>query len=764
MHRRLLLTLLFLALALISTPQPTQAHGYLIRVIPDNRAVLSRSPTRIQAWFSEGLEPRFSTITLTDERGGAIALEEAGVVPSNPSQLSARLPQPLPEGAYIINLRVAFASDGHIYNERLVFWVGTPDGELAVRGEGSLIDPLEAVWRAISVPPLYALFGGALLYVWVLLPAWHNPSYRAGRLPPRLMARLSLLGWLAAVTALFGTLLAVVQQSAALFGAPLAVVLRNDLWQTVLNDTAIGDTLRLRLLLIGALFALLYGVRYFTERLPDFVVALWVAIMGAAASALFTFSMSSHAVGSDLWAVPSVFVHWLHMLATGAWAGGLIGLAWLLPTALAPLETVQRRAALSAALRRFAGVGVAAVLILVTTGIYNSAIQIRQAEDYITTPYGVVLLAKYALVVPMLLLALYHHLIVGQDRLTHAIRQRAAAFAERLSAGLPHIARSIRLEALLGVLVLFATAILAANAPPLPTQRQDVPLLSVNGRLETLQATLSLDPGGVGGNTYEVTLRRGEQPLQGAQVSVRFAFPSLDRRARAIPLDDAGDGSYLSAGLELDRAGAWWALLDVRLPNAASESAPQRIALPIDVPEVAPALNLRQPSLLNVLSAFAVGAALIGLALPPIVRRVRQVHFTPEIAFIFIALLLVTIAFGIGGAFIVNEASQQTDRLRNPPPQIVNPTLPDAESLARGAAAYAQSCVACHGVRGEGDGARAAEFARMPRIRTLVETRRDEALFNAIRRGIGAMPALPLAEQTAWDIVNYLRAPAFLGR
>jgi mono/diheme cytochrome c family protein len=288
-----------------------------------------------------------------------------------------------------------------------------------------------------------------------------------------------------------------------------------------------------------------------------------------------------------------------------------------------------------------------------------------------------------------------------------------------------------------------------------------VPLLTARGSAGDLQATLTLDPGGVGGNTYELLLERNGEPLSDAQVSLRFAFPKLDRRARAIPLDDAGDGLYLSAGLELDRAGLWWAILDITLPEATE---PLRLALAFELPEVAPALNLRQPSLLNWLSALGVGAALIGLSLPPAIRRARRIHFTPEIAFIFVALLIVTILFSIGGAFVISEASAQTDRLRNPPPQIVNPILPDSESLARGAAAYAQHCSACHGQRGEGNGARAAEFARMPRIRTIVEARRDEALFNAIQRGIGAMPAVPLPEPTAWDVVNFLRSPAFLRR
>lgn len=128
----------------------------------------------------------------------------------------------------------------------------------------------------------------------------------------------------------------------------------------------------------------------------------------------------------------------------------------------------------------------------------------------------------------MLLLALYHHLIVGQDRLTVSIRQRYADWRARL----PQLPRSIRLEAALGVLVLIATAILASNAPPLPAQRESVPLLTARGNAGALSATLTFDPGGVGGNTYELLLKRDGEPVTGAQVQLRLAYPELDRRAR----------------------------------------------------------------------------------------------------------------------------------------------------------------------------------------------------------------------------------------
>src|SRR5258708_33602456 len=102
----------------------SQAHGYILRSIPENQAVLSRSPSRIQVWFTESLEPKFSDITLADQKGNVIPLTEAGVNPNAPSQISARLPANLPNGAYVATVRAAFASDGHVGADIVIFWVG----------------------------------------------------------------------------------------------------------------------------------------------------------------------------------------------------------------------------------------------------------------------------------------------------------------------------------------------------------------------------------------------------------------------------------------------------------------------------------------------------------------------------------------------------------------------------------------------------------------------------------------------------------------
>ena len=55
-----------LAALLLATP--TSAHGYIVRALPEDRAALERAPARLQYWFSESLEPAFSTLALRDPR------------------------------------------------------------------------------------------------------------------------------------------------------------------------------------------------------------------------------------------------------------------------------------------------------------------------------------------------------------------------------------------------------------------------------------------------------------------------------------------------------------------------------------------------------------------------------------------------------------------------------------------------------------------------------------------------------------------------
>src|SRR5215813_10598212 len=99
-----LITLLLLLLGI----SPVLAHGYILRAIPDDRAVLDYPPARIQYWFSEPLEKQFSDLTVRDQVGNVIAT--GGVSDTDNSLIMATLPRGLKDGAYVVDMRLAFAS------------------------------------------------------------------------------------------------------------------------------------------------------------------------------------------------------------------------------------------------------------------------------------------------------------------------------------------------------------------------------------------------------------------------------------------------------------------------------------------------------------------------------------------------------------------------------------------------------------------------------------------------------------------------------
>jgi putative copper resistance protein D len=89
----------------------------------------------------------------------------------------------------------------------------------------------------------------------------------------------------------------------------------------------------------------------------------------------------------------------LHLVAAGAWLGGLWPLGMMLASgALADEQT-------GALLMRFSGMGMLAVAVLVMSGLLNSWFLVGSLGVLVATPYGQILIAKLAVFTCMLMLA-----------------------------------------------------------------------------------------------------------------------------------------------------------------------------------------------------------------------------------------------------------------------------------------------------------------------------------------------------------------------
>jgi len=100
-----------LAALLIAASQLAHAHAYPTHQAPGAGSTVSTSQKDVAIDFDDGLEPAFSSITVTDAQGNAVTSGKAVVDPSNKKHMSVAL-NTLTPGDYTVAW-VAIASDGH---------------------------------------------------------------------------------------------------------------------------------------------------------------------------------------------------------------------------------------------------------------------------------------------------------------------------------------------------------------------------------------------------------------------------------------------------------------------------------------------------------------------------------------------------------------------------------------------------------------------------------------------------------------------------
>ena len=727
MKRLPLLFAILLLTTLLAPAQPASAHGYLVRSIPGDRATLERAPVRVQYWFSEGLEPDFSAITVRDAEGNTVAT--GGVDPDNNTLLSARLPTDLADGAYISDLRIAFASDGHVIVETRVFFVGEQVAGVAGSLSQDVAIPLEVLWRTALLASVTLLFGTFTLYSGVLVLAWGNPRYPAGQLAPRIMARLNALVVAALLLAFAANIAALLQQTMVFFGAPLDRVITQNLWNVVRIGSRFGDVWNARLLLL-ALAALLFGASlYLRSRQPETVRPFWVANTWVSALILGTVSVGSHAAGSPFWPWAAILADWAHLLAIGFWAGGLAALVFVLPAALGPLAGDARRTALLAVLRRFSPLAVASVVVVIGTGIYSSTTWVR-APGQVASSYGATLGLKLLLVVALLAVGAVHNAALNPQRYA-----RWSGLVGRFSG----FVTTLRLEVLLVLAVLAAAALLGATPPPRPADVDtQAAAPTVEGALGDYDVHVALTPGGPGVNSYDVVVTQGGAPADGLDVHLRFADPARDWRGPWHRAESAGDGLYVATGDDLNRTGVWWLLVAVNGVES---------AYTLDIEADVAALAAFQPTPVNGLALAGVLLALGFAAYPRARRFYGRLDLRPATVTVAFAAVVATVGIVIAAGIAMQAVDEQNQTLYNRPPVVINAVLPDAASVARGAALLAARC------DGWADSAGLTALAQnLPRLR-------DEELYAALALGWRNLPACDatLSDSERWDVVNAVR-------
>lgn len=726
------------------TSAGVKAHGYVVRAIPADRSALERPPTRLQYWFSEDLEPRFSEIKLRDQSGEVIA--RGAVDEANHALLTLRVPAGLPDGAYIVELRPAFASDGHVIAESRVFFVGEEVGGVTGRAADDRAIPLEVLWRAGLNLANFLFFGASLLYGVVLLPAWGNVRNPRAALPPRLMKTLRNCLIAGLMLAALANLIALLQQSMVFFNTDAAQVIQQNLWAVVLIGSRFGDVwiFRMILLLFGGV--LLLVAEYYRPLMPQLAEGIWRGMPWLGALFIGLTMATGHAAGSTLLPWLAIAVDWLHALAAAFWLGGALALTLLLGPALKPLDDERRRTAMRAVMLRFSRIVTPLVALIIVSGSYN-ALNFFVTPADLNTSYGRTLGLKLLMIAPPLLIGGWQH-VATRPQLGARLESLVSLLPLSLHSRMAQAAatgKALRLEVILMLALLCAVAWLSATPLPEPkSQRADLETPQITQTVGDFTVTSAIIPGGPGVNTYDVVVRRGGAPATDLSIRLQLVNPERGIRSAWHIAEQVDAGLYAAAGDDIATAGLRWSLLDIVDANGAVT----RAAAAWEISESAAVIQSRPPKLAHLALLLAIAALVASLLQRRVRRLLAALNITPATGMLAAGLLAISVGVMVFGGLLIGERQRDYEATLNPPPEQVNTVLPDAESLMRGEALYRERCLVWQG--------QSADFRA---LRNRLGSARDDFLYGVVVAGWRDLPACAgeIGERDRWDIVNYVR-------
>lgn len=504
---------------------PAGAHALLTESSPADGSTLDKAPSEVLLTFTESLDPLLTVVHVLDASGARV---EAGrtEIPGLPTR--ARVPVgPLPQGTYTVTWRTTSTADGHTTVGTVAFGIGVPVVAAASTGAPT----------GVRTPTPVSIAGRWLLYVGgvLLIGAAAVGLFVVAR-PGVPSVWMLNLAW--AATAI-GLSLTIADQRATT---------RTSLAD--LFDSSTGQKLQSQAIAVGVAWLAVCWASLRPRRIA-------VAAVGIAGSAvMLQRALSGHADAST---VPwfTVGVQWIHLVAIGAWVGGL---AWLLMAIRR--GDPGRDPGLG---RRFSTVAGVTLGLVALTGTLRAVDEVGSWSGLIGTSFGVTLLVKVGLFALLVFFG-------ARSRFRHV----AAAAGARIVG----LRRTVRAEVAVAAAVLGATAVLAGLPPSSSVaaasklQRPAAVTITGSDYATSVRVRLVVAPGIAGPNELDATVVDYDSgdPIPADSVTLQVELDDRPEIAPAnIEMTRSADGHWRASSSAISIAGRWSVTALVESPTDSIE-------------------------------------------------------------------------------------------------------------------------------------------------------------------------------------------------
>lgn len=439
-------------LALGLLPGVALAHPEVTSTVPADGATLARMPDQVSVTFGSEFEAPIASLKVYDSRSERVDNDDAAVYEDHPRTVVATTGD-LPDGTYIAIWRAVGLDDGHTVIGKFSFSVGTAHDDSAVAvvagdlGTGSAGRVVGLVRFAGLAGALLAAGAGVLVVAslrdrrgrW-----WRETSFD--------VRRLVTIGARVAVAA------AVVQLPA-------------EAWLRAGGAEGFGPALGASL---GGTVGLSVAVRIaaFTPFAIPLRTTSPVLVLGLWAVGLAGFVVEGHSISEEPFLVVAL-ADMVHLAAGAVWFGGLAALAVVLRGADGSTDA----RGIAEVVAWFSGAAAVAVVGAGAAGAVLAATGVGSLGAATGTTYGVLVLAKVAVVAVVVGIGGYNRLALV-PRVRAGVRPIPEGAAATVAGALvprsgsvagdaiERLRRTVRVEATLLVGVLVLTVLLAGQPTP----------------------------------------------------------------------------------------------------------------------------------------------------------------------------------------------------------------------------------------------------------------------------------------------------------
>ena len=496
-------------LVLTFIPGIASAHAILESSSPEPSALLASSPKEILLDFDEQVESTLGDIRVYDSEQREITIKKTVRSSTDASVVTAEVPT-LKNGVYVVVWRVVSA-DGHPVSGAFPFEIGTRSTGTSAALLEEILNRTETTSPLGNPMSILRLLGflGLILLIGCVSLLWRSSLLGNARV--RKTLRYS------------SVFIAVSSLGLLLMQGPYTA---GKSWGSLFDSVLIGDVMQTRLglaLFVRAICAFAWGVIALTASAS--VSSRWRnGVIVTAVVTIATYATSGHQSAGTL---PAVFVplDMVHLAAISTWVGALLVLA-----------IVYRDNDVENEAKRFSQMATWSMPLVVVTGVVQGLHLMGGISSITQSNFGKLLLLKTLLVACVVLLG-------------------SKARGQLQLGGFSSIARIIRWESTVVVLVLAVTSLMVAQSPNSTTPS------SVSFGATKVQngivAELTVVPAVVGTAEVHVILTPPGGSLTPADsVTVQFDLPSRSIPPIPVTMTEIGPNHWIGI-VQFPFSGAW---------------------------------------------------------------------------------------------------------------------------------------------------------------------------------------------------------------